>query len=638
MALTMSSPCSIGVRWSADRSCTTDGAVEPVVIRIPRSTELARLGEAMQRYRSAVARTSAATVDRMRANAECFAALIDQAPDLVMLLDRDGLIAYASPAAMPVLGRSPEDLFAARLLSFVRPADQTTVQRGLQRAAAHPGRPVSIEFHVPTADGEHLIEAVIRDLQHDPAVQGIVCNARDVSSRHAAEESLRHQALHDALTGLPNRTLLLDRLSVSLGRARRDGTTVAVFMMDLDGFKLVNDAYGHEVGDRLLIAAARRLESVVREGDTAVRLGGDEFVVLSEGLKSDEDVAALARRYVDAIGASAINIDDRELHVRASIGVRLSRPGDAAGDILRDADAAMYAAKRDGGGIAVSDEQHQRAAARHLELSTDVRRGLGLGQFTSHYQPIVDLETGEIVSLEALARWEHPDRGNVPPMEFIPICEETGLIGTLGLQVFDQACHTAKALEERGRPLPITVNVSPRQLAVAHFVDDVAAIMKRVGVEPSLLAIEVTESVMLGAAEPLERLRDLGLRILIDDFGTGYSSLSYLHRFRADALKIDRSFVSGIGAGRSENREIVRAMLGMASAFGLSVIAEGVETDEERQGLAELGVDMAQGYLYAHPAPIGELFPELDLTITTSTGSPLRRASRLTRSQLRSHP
>jgi diguanylate cyclase (GGDEF)-like protein/PAS domain S-box-containing protein len=427
-------------------------------------------------------------------------------------------------------------------------------------------------------------------------------------ARHHEERATRHAALHDPLTGLPNRTLALDRLGQALARRRREDIEVAVFALDVDRFKSVNDSFGHAAGDEVLLALAPRLTGAVRPTDTVARIGGDEFVVICPAIDATHKATDVAARLAAAINRPLV-LDSGEHRLTISIGVTLAvTRHDTPASLLRDADAAMYRAKERGRGrYELFDKAMRTQILTRLRTETELRGALDSGELTVWYQPVIDLVTGQPVSTEALARWEHPRRGLIAPFEFIPIAEDIGLIGELGLYVLEEACRqTATWQQQFGTSLGVWVNVSGRQATNSLFPAQAATIAERSGLRPGTLALEITESVLMEEADSpatvLETMHEYGLLLALDDFGTGYSSLSRLKLFPLDVLKIDRSFVSGVDSN-ADDRAIVKATIDMAHAVGLSVVAEGVETREQEHYLRASGCDRAQGYLYARPQP-----------------------------------
>jgi diguanylate cyclase (GGDEF)-like protein/PAS domain S-box-containing protein len=443
------------------------------------------------------------------------------------------------------------------------------------------------------------------------AVANVISSAVD---RNLVEAEVRHRALHDPLTGLPNRALALDRLEGALARRRRDGRAVAVLLADLDQFKLVNDSLGHAAGDDLLIALAPRLNDAVRPSDTVARLGGDEFLVVCEQLDGAHEAIRVAERVAQAINQPIV-LSAGEHFITASIGIAVAESADALPeDLLRDADAAMYRAKERGRGrFELFDDVLRKRVLLRLRTENELRRGLEHGELRVVYQPVVEIESGEVTAVEALVRWQHPQRGLLDPVDFIPVAEDSGLIGALGDWVLATACRDGATWQRRfpsAEPLLVCVNASARQLANAAFPARVAEAMSRHGLAPGSLALEITESVLMEEAHApvtvLASLREYGLRLMLDDFGTGYSSLAYLKRFPLDVLKIDRSFIAGLGRDE-EDSAIVAAIVQMARTLGLTVVAEGVERPEQLERLRELDCDRAQGRLIAEPMPADDV-------------------------------
>lgn len=433
--------------------------------------------------------------------------------------------------------------------------------------------------------------------------------------RRRFESALEHQALHDSLTGLPNRTLLLDRIDLALARAQRLGRHIAVLFVDLDGFKLINDSLGHAAGDHLLRQVAERFAGAIRAGDTVGRFGGDEFLVLCEEVDDEAAAMAVAERLAFELEAP-LQVADSEAFVRASVGIALAEPGDesiSAESLVRNADVAMYRAKEGGRDRACLFEEdlHRQVVAR-VSLERDLHRALQDDQLVLHYQPIVRLSDAHVVGAEALVRWERPGHGLVSPGEFVPLAEDTGLIVPIGRWVLERACRqAARWAELPDGPMEMSVNLSGRQLARPQLLAEVEAVIDETGVDPSLLCFEVTETTLAddeALVDALHRLKDLGVRLAIDDFGTGYATLEHVRRFAmADQLKIDRSFVAGIEDGRSPDVAIVSAVIVLAGALGFTVVAEGVETEVQLGVLRGLGCDRAQGYHFARPARARDL-------------------------------
>lgn len=426
-----------------------------------------------------------------------------------------------------------------------------------------------------------------------------------VNSQADYEARLSHQALHDDLTGLPNRALFVDRLGHALVRAEREHVRLAVLFLDLDHFKNVNDSGGHAEGDAVLRTVARRLSDAIRPTDTVARFGGDEFVILAEGITSVDDAVAVAERALRTL-ADPIPVGDTLVSTSASIGIALASGGGVtADDLVRDADIAMYRAKEQGrSGYEVFDADLRSRVLDRMELERDLRAAVEHGDLHVVYQPAIDLRTGMVASAEALVRWNHPERGSIPPCRFIPVAEETGLIFPIGRFVLEEACRQAAAWQRSGHRIQVAVNVSARQLRGRALPSLVAEVLAATGADPSLLNLELTESVLLAdvaeAVDVLTEVKALGVHVSVDDFGTGYSSLAYLRQLPVDELKIDQTFVRELTEGPSQTALVV-AILSMARALGLTVVAEGVEEADQLAALRAMGCDRAQGYLFARP-------------------------------------
>jgi diguanylate cyclase (GGDEF)-like protein len=444
------------------------------------------------------------------------------------------------------------------------------------------------------------------DVSFLQAVANVLANAID---RVRTEEDTRRRGLHDPLTGLPNRTLVLDRIAHALARANRGEASVAVLFLDVDNFKVVNDSLGHRAGDNLLRQLAERLSDAVRPADTVGRFGGDEFVVLCEDVV-DEPMALRIAGRLARVFAEPFSLEGDDVHLAsASIGVVL-RDGaqDDPEELLRDADAAMYRAKERGRSrVELFDSGMRARAIGRLQTEGDLRRALDRDELRVVYQPIVTLGDGAIRGFEALVRWQHPERGLLAPAQFIPVAEESGMIVALGRVVLEEACRQAVRWAAEHGPVPIHVNLSARQVADPNLVDSVAHVLRTTGVAPSSLVLELTETSLLershSPADTLARLKALGISLILDDFGTGYSSLSYLQQFPLSGLKIDRSFVAALGAANGDGA-IVDAILRMARALDLEVVAEGLETEQHLETLRGLGCRYGQGYLFSRPVNV----------------------------------
>ena len=538
-----------------------------------------------------------------------FRSLVQNSSDVIFIVEADTTIRYTSPSARKVLGLHSKELVGTKLINHVHPDDRAMANRFF--VALHEsqnGEPGVQDWRLLRTDGSLVwTENTGTNLLREPTVDGFVVNTRDVSERRTLQSRLAHQAFHDELTRLANRALFLNRVGHTVARVPRGKHPSAVLFLDLDDFKKVNDSLGHAVGDELLVAAAARLTTCVRPGDTIARLGGDEFAVLLDDVDGMSDVIVVAERISVAVSAP-FHLNGRDVFVGVSIGIASMEMGDSPDDVLRNADLAMYFAKsRRKGDFAVYEPSMHDQMMEHLELEVDLRAAVERNEFEIEYQPIVNLITGEVHGAEALLRWNHPTRGYVPPVRFVPMAEETGLIIPLGRWVLREACERARdwRAHYRGRrPLQVSVNLSARHFQDASLMQDVQQALNDSGLEPWALTLEITESVLMHTSEStLERLRALkalGLNLAIDDFGTGYSSLGYLQQFPIDILKIDRSFVEAVGTEHGDP-VLARAIIALGRTLQIETIAEGIERPEQREGLRTLGCTLGQGYHFARP-------------------------------------
>jgi diguanylate cyclase (GGDEF)-like protein/PAS domain S-box-containing protein len=543
-----------------------------------------------------------------------FRALLQSSHDLVFVFDAAANVTYASPSCRQVLGCSPEELLGPNQAAKIHPDDIDAMRSAMQTAVATEDGRADLLFRLRRADGSWCwVEGVATNLFSDDVVDGVVVNVRDVTERMAAEDAIRHQALHDPLTGLANRALFADRLQHAIERRGCNKGSVAVLIIDLDGFKNINDSLGHAVGDDLLVAVAHRFSFVLRLQETVARLGGDEFAVLIEDLNRVPDEAMdIAQRLLDALQAP-FELVQRDVAIGASIGIAIGdNTPNAAQQLLTHADAAMYRAKREGKGCYRLFEDSMLATAiERLELEQDLRNAIAQSEISAHYQPIIDIHCNEVTGFEALVRWNHPRHGLIPPDIFIPIAEESNLILEVGRHVLAQACFHAQQWREAfpDLNLDIAVNISQRQLTDPQFARDVADALNRTGLPPSAVVLEITESTLVNdagrAIRLLEDLRRAGIRVAIDDFGTGYSSFAALAELPIDILKIDKRFIDNLTKNH-QGRGFVNAIIQLARTLDLETIAEGVEHPDQRDALRQLGGTHLQGYIHSRPMTSGE--------------------------------
>ncbi|MGH8728023.1 MAG: sensor domain-containing protein [Burkholderiales bacterium] len=588
------------------RGRRTDGEVFPVELSVT------AMNSASPHKYTAVIRDVSRRVQAeasLRSVEARFSALTENASEVITVVSEDGGVAYASPSFGRVLGYNAQDFVGKSAFDYVHFEDIGRLQGALVNISGEPGAKATVEFRFRHADGAwRVLEALAKNCLDNPSVSGIVVNLRDVTERRLTEQRATYLAQHDSLTGLPNRNLLHDRIHRALIAASRAQTRVGILFIDLDRFKTINDSLGHQMGDRLLQAVAQRLLACVREGDTVARQGGDEFVVVLPGITDAEDAARVAEKILDALPQSFL-IEQQEFHVTPSIGICLfPDDGSDVETLKRHADTAMYQAKESGRNkYRFFTGRMNEAAQERMLLENNLRRAVRQKEFTLFYQSQIDLSSGDIVGVEALVRWQHPEKGMVAPAEFIPIAEDTGLIVSLGEWVLNEACREAKGWQTAGLPaVKVTVNLSARQFREKDLLESVRAALDSAELDPSFLELELTESVVMEDADvtvtTLEALNALGVQLAIDDFGTGYSSLSYLKRFPIHKLKIDQSFVRDV-TNDPNDAAIASAIIALARSLKVKVSAEGVENEEQLAFLREHGCEEGQGFLFAKPVP-----------------------------------
>lgn len=536
-----------------------------------------------------------------------FSSLMEVAGDVVLRLDAQGDIRHASRRAESVIGLGDDaPLAGLNLFELVRPSDRHAIEAALRQATE--SRDVTrVSVRLMTQVGAVWFELEMIACAADATgIVDILVVGRDVSGRHATEERLRHIATHDELTGLPNRSLLADRLRMAVAQARRSNAGFTVIALDLDGFKKVNDALGHPVGDALLRVAADRLRATLRDGDTLARVGGDEFVVVLPGAVDEHEIHNIARRMISGMQLP-FEINGNTLYVSTSIGAAIYPiHGDSDVKLLAHADTAMYRAKELGKARCIVYNQTAFGQVEHdVSMEAAMFEAVRNGEFLLHYQPIVDARSGQIVGFEALMRWMRPDIGLVSPAQFIPMAEENGLIHLLGAWALKAACAQLKRFEEAaGRPLYVSVNVSPRQFRNDQFLNTVDDALRLSGLDGHQLLLEITEGILMAdpehAEQLLTRIASRGVRIAIDDFGTGYSSLVYLKRFPIAALKIDRTFIRDL-PDSVKDAAICNVVLSLASHLSLLTVAEGVENEHQLRFLAAQGCSLIQGFHTGSP-------------------------------------
>lgn len=550
---------------------------------------------------------SASAERQLHQSIEHFRTLIEHSCDLVTILTPEGAVRYVSPSSMPVLGYSQEEWMGASLFSYIHPDDEGAVRAAFAWALQNIGSAQRGEFRFLHCDGSwRVLEAISTGSRNESGEFGVVMSARDISERVAQAAALRHQALHDTLTNLPNRTLFRESLQQAILHARRHQKPLALLLLDLDRFREINDTFGHHWGDALLRQVGARLHGALRKSDPIARLGGDEFAVLLPNTGDMNGAIRAATRLRNVLERTFV-VEGHTLNVEASIGIALCpEHGDDADTLLRRADIAMYAAKRAHDGFAFYQPERDEHTPDRLLLAGELRQAIESDQLVLYYQPKASFVTGGVSHVEALVRWRHPRRGLVAPDQFIPLAEQTGLIRPLFLWVLNEALRQCTLWKQEGIELHVAVNLSMRNLQDPRLPDMLQNLLSRWNIDPTWIELEITESTL--AADPEQAMKilthfsALGMRIAIDDFGTGYSSLAYLKRLPVNEIKIDKSFVLGMAQDEND-ATIVRSTIDLGHNLGLKVVAEGIEDQATWDLLAAWGCDLAQGYFLSRPLP-----------------------------------
>ena len=545
-----------------------------------------------------------------RQSTQRFQALIQSSSDVISILGLDGRIRFQSPATLSVFGYDPETTIGMEIAELVHPDDADRVTSTFRHVVDGGDPSLVCECRIRHSDGSwRNTETRMSNLLAEPAVEGIVLNTRDITDRQTLEAELRHQAFHDSLTGLANRALFTNRVEHALESSKRDGSTIAVLHCDMDGFERLNDGLGYRSGDEALKMVADALRSCVRGQDTVARFDGHEFGLLLDRLASPAD-ATLAMERIMTVLRQPLLLPAASVELQPFIGIAVAIAGDGTPEeLIHNSALAVRIARNYDGGYAIFDPDMHAEAIRRIQIESQLRVAIDESQFVLYYQPTIDFKTGRLTGVEARVRWQHPVRGLVPPMEFIPLAEESGLIVPLGLWTIQEACRQVRIWQNEipaDEPLCVNVNLSARQLRHPNIVHDIADVLDDTGLLPSRLILEITESVLMtDTAATLSRLfqlKSLGVRLAVDDFGTGYSSFAYLRRFPFDILKIDKSFVDGVATEPTASA-LVDAMIRIGKTLRLETVAEGVEQAEQADRLRSLDCDIGQGYYFSRPLP-----------------------------------
>lgn len=589
------------VEFASHNAYAFEGEDKQFLEHISKSIELALLRQTEQEEREQL---YASVLEREQK----LSLLAENSSDIIALHALNGSFLYISPAAERLLGFSHEDLMAMLPRSLYHPEDADMAEKMIYRQLLKEGKPQRYSYRIRKKDDSYLWLETVTQLIKTQEGMAISSSSRDVTEQKRMEAALRHNALYDALTGLPNRTLLLDRLDHVLKRSWRTEETFALLFLDLNRFKMINDSLGHHIGDELLKTVAKRLELSLRPSDTVARLGGDEFCLLLENLSSQEELITIIER-LHSLLASPLELDGKDIFSSSSIGAVMNqRHYERAEDMLRDADTAMYRAKFKQQTYALFDASMHQEVVHKLGLENDLRQAIDKGELFLMFQPILDLAETKLVGLEALIRWKHPSKGLISPEQFIPLAEENGFICQIDNWVLERACKELSQWQQSSQSqLSLGINIAAKSFEQAQFAEQVLGILKKTGIAGSSLKLELTERTLMQddvAKDALNTLREQGVQIQIDDFGTGYSSLNYLHTLPIDSIKIDRSFVSIL----EKDTAIVKTILALAKQLNLKTIAEGIETPEQWALLQNLGCELGQGYLFSAPKQLNELF------------------------------
>ncbi|WP_051029597.1 sensor domain-containing protein [Brevibacillus massiliensis] len=544
--------------------------------------------------------------EEIKKSEEKYRLITENTSDLIAVIDRDGTYSYLSPSHQAVLGYEPAEMMSEKFRQWVYEADRAEVEEDI-RSVLVTKKASQVEFRIPTKNGSIIdVDAKINPILDQAGnVKDLVLVMRDITDRKKSEQTIYHLAYHDTLTELPNRRLFIERLHKEINQARRIKSELAVMFLDMDRFKDINDTWGHDVGDLILIEAAKRLKGCVRTGDVVARLGGDEFTVLLTNISRKEEVSSVAERVL-AHFQKPLEWMGHQYNLSCSIGIAMF-PADAANadDLLKRADTALYVVKSRGRNeYEFFTPAMEAKSLERILLENELRKAIEQEQFRLHYQPKLDLTTGELIGMEALVRWVHPELGLIAPGKFIPLAEECGLIIQLGEWVLRHACEQNKAWQDKGYPpLKIAVNMSAQQFQQKNLLEMIRGILDETRLEPKWLELEITESIFLhseNATAILQSIRELGVQVSIDDFGTGYSSFSYIKDLPIDTIKIDASFIRDLHHNK-ESQAIVKAILTIAQSLNLNVVAEGVETGDQLNILNGDGCAQGQGYYFSHP-------------------------------------